>query len=39
VAARREAWFETSLGPDPKRLVFVEWTDASTKTARLCRRT
>lgn len=33
--AAREAWFEGQLDLDPKRLVFIDETGASTKMARL----
>ena len=33
VAARRHAWFAAQPGLDPKRLVFVDGTGASTKMA------
>ena len=35
VAARREVWFEAQPDLDPKRLVFIDETGASTKMARL----
>jgi len=35
VKAAREAWFEGQLDLDPKRLVFIDETGASTKMARL----
>ena len=35
VAARREAWFESQPDLDPRRLVFIDETGASTKMARL----
>ncbi len=33
--AAREAWFEGQLELDPKRLIFIDETGASTKMARL----
>ncbi len=33
--AAREAWFEGQLDLDPKRLIFIDETGASTKMARL----
>jgi transposase len=38
VKAAREAWFEGQLDLDPKRLIFIDETSASTKMARLCGR-
>ena len=35
VAARRWAWFESQPDLDPRRLVFIDETGASTKMARL----
>jgi len=35
VKAAREAWFEGQLDLDPKRLIFIDETGASTKMARL----
>ena len=35
VAARRRAWFDAQPDLDPKRLVFIDETGASTKMARL----
>ncbi len=35
VAARRRAWFERQPDLDPRRLVFIDETGASTKMARL----
>jgi transposase len=35
VAARRRAWFDRQPDLDPKRLVFIDETGASTKMARL----
>jgi transposase len=35
VKAAREVWFEGQLDLDPKRLVFIDETGASTKMARL----
>jgi transposase len=35
VKAAREAWFEGQLDLDPKRLIFIDETAATTKMARL----
>jgi transposase len=35
VKAAREAWFEGQLDLDPRRLIFIDETGASTKMARL----
>jgi transposase len=35
VATRRQAWFDAQPDLDPKRLVFIDETGASTKMARL----
>ncbi len=35
IAARRWDWFESQLDLDPRRLVFIDETGASTKMARL----
>jgi transposase len=35
VKAAREAWFEGQLDLDPRRLIFIDETSASTKMARL----
>lgn len=39
VLSRREAWFESHLGLDPARLVFIDETWTSTKMERLRGRT
>ena len=38
MAARRQAWRATQAELDPRRLVFIDETGASTKMARLCGR-